>query len=453
MNAQPAERARLYFLLGWFHAVVQERMRYTPLGWSKTYEFSDAELRSGYDTIDQWLNIVAKGRANISPEQIPWRAISTLLSQAIYGGKIDNAFDQRLLDTFLGKIFTAKSFDENFQLAKPESSDQILAPEGTKAADFQTWVAQKLPAVQKPSFMGLPDNAETVLLASQGRDMIRKCLLGMTKEQETAKLQLGDEQDSFLRPAWMSELLIQTQLWKSQLPAAPKMPMLDPRDPLARYFTREIGRGVSLLKKVQANISDIIDVCEGRMKQTNQTRALCDDLTKQLIPKAWQKYKYSPHFSVTQWIIDFSNRINQLASIQPNDMEHQVIWLGGLFQPEAWITATHQAAARKYQLSLEDLELDIEFNSVPEGFKVKGLHLCGALTKGKNEIAISSEIQSEVPISSLLWKPIADIEKRNLILPVYRNGARQDLLFTAKVNSADNDQDIYERGIAIITAE
>ena len=56
-------------------------MRYTPLGWSKTYEFSDAELRSGMDTIDQWLEIVGKGRANIAPEQIPWNAISTLLSQ------------------------------------------------------------------------------------------------------------------------------------------------------------------------------------------------------------------------------------------------------------------------------------------------------------------------------------------------------------------------------------
>ena len=80
----------------------------------------------------------------------------------------------------------------------------------------------------------------------------------------------------------------------------------------------------------------------------------------------------SPHFSVTQWILDFGNRIAQLGAIEPKDMEHQVIWLGGLFQPEAWITATHQAAARKYKLSLEDLELDIEFGSVSEGFKVKG---------------------------------------------------------------------------------
>ena len=53
-------------------------------------------------------------------------------------------------------------------------------------------------------------------------------------------------------------------------------------------------------------------------------------------------------------------------------MDHKVIWLGGLFQPEAWITATHQAAARKFNMSLEELDLDIEFSNVTAGFKVKG---------------------------------------------------------------------------------
>jgi len=33
----PSERARLYFLLAWLHAVIQERLHYAPLGWSKKY--------------------------------------------------------------------------------------------------------------------------------------------------------------------------------------------------------------------------------------------------------------------------------------------------------------------------------------------------------------------------------------------------------------------------------
>ena len=67
MNAQPAERARIYMLLSWLHAVIQERLRYVPLGWSKHYEFNDADLRSALDTVDTWVNNVAKGRFVFPP--------------------------------------------------------------------------------------------------------------------------------------------------------------------------------------------------------------------------------------------------------------------------------------------------------------------------------------------------------------------------------------------------
>lgn len=37
-----------------------------------------------------------QGRTNVSPDKLPWNALRTLLSQCIYGGKIDNKFDQVL---------------------------------------------------------------------------------------------------------------------------------------------------------------------------------------------------------------------------------------------------------------------------------------------------------------------------------------------------------------------
>lgn len=33
MDRAPAERSRVYFLLAWLHAIMQERLRYVPLGW------------------------------------------------------------------------------------------------------------------------------------------------------------------------------------------------------------------------------------------------------------------------------------------------------------------------------------------------------------------------------------------------------------------------------------
>lgn len=90
----PAERSRLYFLVCWFHALVQERLRYQPLGWANSYEFSDSDLRVACDTLDSALDSVAQNRSNVAPDKLPWLALRTLLSQCIYGGKIDNQFDQ-----------------------------------------------------------------------------------------------------------------------------------------------------------------------------------------------------------------------------------------------------------------------------------------------------------------------------------------------------------------------
>jgi dynein heavy chain 2 len=80
-------RAQLLFALAWFHAVVQERRNYIPQGWSKFYEFSFADLRSGADII----NIGTQ--AGKSPQ---WEYLHGLLENAIYGGRVDNPFDLRV---------------------------------------------------------------------------------------------------------------------------------------------------------------------------------------------------------------------------------------------------------------------------------------------------------------------------------------------------------------------
>lgn len=75
-------------------SISQERLRYSPLGWAKKYEFNESDLRMACDTIDTWLDLVAQGRTNLPPDKVPWNACKTLLSQCIYGGRIDNDFDQ-----------------------------------------------------------------------------------------------------------------------------------------------------------------------------------------------------------------------------------------------------------------------------------------------------------------------------------------------------------------------
>lgn len=56
------------------------------------------------------------------------------MAQSIYGGRIDNEFDQRLLNTFLERLFTTSSFDSEFKLAlKVDGHKDIKMPDGIRS--------------------------------------------------------------------------------------------------------------------------------------------------------------------------------------------------------------------------------------------------------------------------------------------------------------------------------
>ncbi|OLL22334.1 Dynein heavy chain, cytoplasmic [Neolecta irregularis DAH-3] len=170
-SKQPVERGRLYFLLSWIHAVILERLRYVPLGWSKGYEFNDSDFECAAFVIDTWVDDTSAGRSNLSPDKIPWSAICTLLSQSIYGGRIDEESDQLALDKIVNYTLSSKAFDLGFELVA--SPDSVKAPEGSRMEQFMQWV-RELPERQPPTWLGLPENAERLLLTNQGKAMLSK---------------------------------------------------------------------------------------------------------------------------------------------------------------------------------------------------------------------------------------------------------------------------------------
>lgn len=93
MNAKPVERCRVCFLLLWLHAVVEERLRYVPVGWTKPYEFNESDLKCALEAIDHWVSAAARGLPHMDPARLNWKALRALLSQCFYGGRVDNAFD------------------------------------------------------------------------------------------------------------------------------------------------------------------------------------------------------------------------------------------------------------------------------------------------------------------------------------------------------------------------
>lgn len=509
MNRAPVERARVYWLLAWFHALMQERVRYVPLGWTKSYDFNESDLRGACDAFDAWLDAAARGRGNLPPEEIPWPALRTILASTIYGGRVDGDFDQRVLGSLLSRLFSVHAFDPAFDPAgRPHTGDgdahgaDLCAPDAIRAEQFRAW-ADALPDTQSPQWLGLPADAEKVLHAARSHRVVSQWLLVQSLEAEADELDGEDaddnddvgaadgrEQDSDRardgglrrhsdgdRPHWMRVLQTLCQSWLGllsdlSLPApasadAAGSAAESTRDPLARCFAREIASGAALLATVQNDLVQIVEVCEGRRRQTNHLRDTMSALNRGVVPHAWRRYTVPPSLTVAQWLADFARRVRQLATLarlqSASEFRAAEVWLAGLFAPEAYITATRQCIARTHGWSLESLQLKLVLGDAAAGqrsaqaFVVRGLQLCGAVCD-RGTLRLTNAATTELPLSQLLWThgphgADADATATPYVtLPLYLNSTRSSLLLAVDLAIAPGElaEQYYERGVALL---
>eukprot|EP00730_Choanoeca_flexa_P004836 TRINITY_DN11816_c0_g3_i1.p1 TRINITY_DN11816_c0_g3~~TRINITY_DN11816_c0_g3_i1.p1 ORF type:complete len:1768 (+),score=556.53 TRINITY_DN11816_c0_g3_i1:318-5306(+) len=475
MAREPVERSRVHMLLAWLHAVIVERLRYAPLGWSKRYEFGESDFKTAVKTIDCWIDILAQGRSHVDPAKIPWAAMRTLMASSIYGGRIDNDTDQRLLVSFISSVFKPESFEEGFELVpadKDSNAPSICTPEGFHRDQFLSW-GSSLPDAQSPTWLGLPANAQRVLLTQRAAALASNMSMLQTVDEEDTDTVTDDAAASASgTPAWMRTIQEDCERWQQALPPALDMLQRTPekiKDPLFRFFDRESGIGSKLLAAVHKDLRDVIAACKGETKQTNHIRSLMiDSFNKGLVPNSWRKYKVPKDLSVAAWVLDFAERIHQLESIGKiadtnGNLQTIKVWIGGLFVPEAYITATRQAVAQANGYALEKLVLSLDVrrdvNDVPSGgsknqsFLLTKMRVDGATALG-NQLSFSSDPFTILPLTVLRWDyhEEQDVSQPGVTLPVYLNGTRAELIFTCVMQAPDNvaDSVVYGRGVALM---
>lgn len=490
----PAETCRLYFLLAFFHATLTERLRYTPLGWSKPFEFNDSDAEAALDIIEGWVAQVAKGRANVDPQQLPWDAIRSLLKQSVYGGKIDNVPDQTLLDSFVDELFCANAYDVDFRLVKDEK-DPLVAPDGTKMETFISWV-QALPEQQPPQWLALPPSAEKVIAAAQGTALLNKLVKmkqladddddetvshdrsgsgsGGAQEATTARSTSeggAASSSASVQPSWMKALRANALQWLTLLPTTVTLFGSDAgsvHDPLYRFWAREHRTGSSLLCAVRNDLQEVVAVCDGDSRQTNHNRTLLTDLPKAVIPQSWRRYSVPKSMTLAEWIVDLRARLEQLERITREaselgagasggyDMAEVV--LGLLFSPGAYLTATRQSVAHASNVSLENLSLRLLLNDAKAGlepgkFAIRGLKLQGANWDPEaKRIKLNDGGVTNLGLTALVWEQqqqkqgegAEGAEQGKVRISVYLNQDRSQALFATML-----DVDVGVKGATV----
>ncbi|KAJ1950224.1 dynein heavy chain, partial [Linderina macrospora] len=491
--AQPAERARLRFLLAWLHSVVIERLRYAPLGWTTRYEFSDADFACALATVDCWIDRAAQGRSNIDPARIPWDAIRTLLSESVYGGRIDNEFDHHVLETFVQRWFCADAYGVDFKLVDDGGSGGgLLAPEGTLFEDFVAW-CHALPENEPPTWLGLPANAETLLLVQKGQRLVSdtrklRSLMDDDDDEEETVADAGSSSkgassssaaasgDQAELPAYMRQV---ESLAASFLAALPEqLAELSHADaeqaarvPLFRVIEREHSVARKLLAQVRQDLVHLRETCRGERKQTNHLRDLLRDFNAASVPQPWlSTYTVPRDFSLARWVADFGARLDQVSQLGARITQHsgdvvdavqrESVWIGGLMYPEAFITATRQAVAKKLQCSLEELSIGLQIGELAMdgcAFGISGLRLEGAEWQ-QDAVALNDGTNERLSTCFLTWTRSKDDVKaaEGVDIPVYLNLDRSDLLFQVRLpidtQGGTAPGAVIQRAVAIVAA-
>ncbi|CAH8443114.1 unnamed protein product [Heterobilharzia americana] len=178
----PNYRACLYTLV-FLHSVLQERRRYGKLGWNVSYDFSDTDFFVSLRILQLSLTKSLEEKTNIS-----WDTIKYLIGEVIYGGRIIDNFDRRVLTTYMDEYFSDFLFDDiqPFTFYERSKLKYVIPEEPADSTNYKELYLEyvsHLPGSQKPEVLGFHSNASIGYTAQYTHGLWSNLLLLMPETE------------------------------------------------------------------------------------------------------------------------------------------------------------------------------------------------------------------------------------------------------------------------------
>ncbi|EDO31800.1 predicted protein [Nematostella vectensis] len=339
---------KLVFGICFFHAIIQERKKFGPLGWNIKYEFNDSDRMCALENLKMFL----------VDENIPWDALTFITGQITYGGRVTDEWDQRCLTTILGRFFSPKILEDNYKF----SESGIYFPPGFESLhDYREYV-DNLPLTDEPEVFGMHENANIAFQTQETHQLIYTVLEVQPRLASSGGGKTNDEIVYELADSILGKLMDVLDMEKAEK-------SLFETDAKGRYNSlttvlgQEVDRFNNLLKVIKNSLTQLQKAIKGLVVMSLELDKVYTSFLNNQVPDMWANSSYPSLKPLGSWVKDLVLRtmfVEQWIIHGPP----KSFWISGFFFPQGFLTGTLQNHARKYNLPID--QLTFSYNVLPQ---------------------------------------------------------------------------------------
>lgn len=376
---KPNEYKACLFTVCLYHSLIVGRRRFGQQGWSRGYSFNTGDLTVCGNVLMEYLNANA---------EVPWDDLKYIFGEIMYGGHITDPWDRRTNNTYL-KVLLQPGIFEGGNLVPGFPSPN---PATTNHAGYLSYIDAKLP-VETPQLFGMHPNAEIGYLNDQQERVFSTIVSieaggssggGASTSSVNTKIEelLAELPENF-------DMITINDMAEERYKEKPETA------PYVVVAVQECARMNVLMSEIRRSLVELSMGLDGQLNMSGAMEDLREALGIGQVPgrnpfhrMSWEKLAWPSNKSLVTWFADMRLRVSQLTSWSSSLELPMSMWMPGLFNPPAFLTAIQQVTARRTGLPLDRMTTTTyvskymrqeEVSEYPEdGAYIHGLFLEGA---------------------------------------------------------------------------
>ncbi|XP_039271711.2 dynein axonemal heavy chain 6-like [Styela clava] len=437
---------RVIFGICFFHAIIQERKKFGPLGWNIRYEFTDSDRECAL------LNL----QLFCSETRIPWDALIYITGEITYGGRVTDAWDQRCLRTVLSRFFREDTLSPDY---KYSDSGVYFAPQYKTIDEYRDYI-DKMPVSDDPEIFGMHMNANLSFQKQETNIMVTTILDVQPRMSGGGSGKSSDDIVKELAESIMEKLNFVLDMDKAEA----SMFKLDSKgrvNSLTTVLQQEVERFKKLINVIQSSLGTLKKAIAGIVVMSEQMEMIYSSFLNNQVPGLWAAAAYPSLMPLASWVRDVQLRcffIERWIYTGPP----KSFWISGFFFPQGFLTGSLQNHSRKYDYPIdrlnfhfhpkplyrdqgeyhekisnlgfgEEIEADNELPEITDGVLVHGLYT-DAFRWDDDTMLMANETErvmnERMPILHMEPKMDFTPPEEDYNCPLYKTGARAGVLST-----------------------